>query len=211
MTKEKMTIHEALSEVKTLESRILKLLANSTFVRTAKVKSSQVDGVLKTEMSKNMKSEYQKVQDLINRYNAIRRAVTLSNAVTEVEINGQKYTVTEAIAMKQTGIIYKESLLDRLAEQYRKAQKDIKDNNAKAEADANEQIVKVFGNKETAKAEDIEKVRNNTLEMQALELIDPINVAKEIAKLEEEISVFKTKIDSVLSISNAVTSIEIEY
>ena len=44
-----------------------------------------------------------------------------------------------------------------------------------------------------------------------LDYIDPINTEKVITELFDKIDVFRSKVDSALSVSNATTIIEISY
>ena len=44
-----------------------------------------------------------------------------------------------------------------------------------------------------------------------MEIVDPIHIADEMARLEKEINDFMVEIDSALSVSNALTELEISY
>ena len=83
--------------------------------------------------------------------------------------------------------------------------------NDAVENKADNYVAEIYGNKDSNNTADIEAARKGYVDAQSYELIDPINIKKEIEKLEAEIALFKTKVDSQLSISNAVTTIEIEY
>lgn len=101
MTTETMTIHKALCELKTLDSRIKKAIEGSVFVFANKHSNAKVSGKTISAYSDEVKSAYQSACDLIARRDAIKRAVTLSNATTKVTIGGQEYTIAEAIEMKK--------------------------------------------------------------------------------------------------------------
>ena len=114
MTTETMTIHKALCELKTLDSRIKKAIEGSVFVFANKHSNAKVSGKTISAYSDEVKSAYQSACDLIARRDAITRAVTLSNATTKVTIGGQEYTIAEAIEMKNHGIPMQQKLLDKL-------------------------------------------------------------------------------------------------
>ncbi len=211
MTKETMTVHEALAAVKMLNTRITDLICGMTFVYTAKANASKIAGVKRETLVKETKADYQKVTDLIKRYNAIKKAISLSNATAKVRIGEKEYTVAEAISLKDIGIAYKEQLLKAMTDQYTKAQKEITKSNTALEKSADDFVSQTFGTKDSTNADDVEKVRTQYIEAQSLEMLDPIGVKKEITDLEEEISAFSAGIDSALSISNATTTIEVEY
>ena len=44
-----------------------------------------------------------------------------------------------------------------------------------------------------------------------MEIVDPINIMTELTTLEKEINDFVVEIDSALSVSNALTELEITY
>ena len=116
MTTETMTIHEALSELKIIGDRIESAIRKE-FVTVNKKSNKKVNGIPIDDVVANIESRYQKVNDLIKRRNAIKRAVSISNAKTEVVISGVTYTVAEAIEMNNSGIQYQEQLMNELARQ----------------------------------------------------------------------------------------------
>ena len=160
-----------------------------------------------------MHGAYDKVIDLIARYKAIKKAVTLSNAKTIVEIGGEKYTVAEAIWMKNHGVEYDEKLLNELQEQYNKAQaKILKQNGNDLEQRAEQYVVGIYGSKEgKTNTNDFEKTKQDFITSQTFELVDPIRILDKIEDLEEKISTFKAEVDAALSTSNALTVIEVNY
>ena len=84
MTTEKMTVHKALCELKTLDSRIQKCMQQNPFVFANKHANSKVAGVSVGDYCKEVQASYQSANDLIARRDAIKRAVTLSNALWTV-------------------------------------------------------------------------------------------------------------------------------
>ena len=59
--------------------------------------------------------------------------------------------------------------------------------------------------------DEIEKTRKDFIFNNTFELVDPIKVKDKIDSLEKEISEFESEIDAALSVSNAVTEIEVTY
>ena len=57
----------------------------------------------------------------------------------------------------------------------------------------------------------IESAKKNYIESNTLDLVDPIGAEKIISELNDEIDSFTSKVDAALSISNAITTIEISY
>ena len=213
MTTEKMTIHEALSELKVIGKRISNEIDGTVFVMTNKHSNTKIGGKSLDEVKDNIKSKYQKIMDLIRRRDSIKKAIVQSNATTMVNISGQDMTVAEAIEYKNSGIAFKEEFLSYLSIQYDKAITTINHNNGDTiEAKADDYVIKMYGNKDSGIANDvIETAKKNYIENNSLDMIDPLNVSKIITDLHDEINRFRTKVDSALSVSNATTMIEISY
>lgn len=213
MTTETMTIHKALAELKILESRIMKTVGDGTYCVANKHSNEKINGVSVEEYKKVMQGAYDKAVDLITRYKAIKKAVTLSNAKTVVKIGEEEYAVAEAIWMKNHGVEFDELLLNELREQYNKAQaKILKQNGNDLEQRAEQYVVGIYGSKEgKTNTDDFEKTKQDFITSQTFELVDPIGILEKIEALEEKISVFKAEVDAVLSTSNALTVVEINY
>ena len=213
MTTEKMTIHEALSELKVLDSRIKKEISYTNFVITNKHSNDKINGQSIDEYKSNVSSNYQKIRDLIRRRTAIKKAVVKSNAITEVTIGNETMTVAEAIEYKNTGIDYLVALNNKLSNEYANVKASVTRNNGDALFEkANDYVIKLYGGKDKdVSASTIEDDRQNYINTHKLDIIDPIGIDKEIQTLTDYIDNFKSKVDSALSVSNAVTTIEVSY
>lgn len=213
MTTEKMSVHKALCELKTLDSRIQKSIQQAVFVFANKHANTKISGVPVGEYSAEVKAAYQSVKDLIARRDAIKRAVTLSNAAVKVVIGGKEYTVAEAIEMKNHGISHLQLLLRKLETDNQRARRESDNNNGEAlEGRADEYVKSLYGNVDMKGAsEEIKKVRADFIAAQTMEIVDPIGIGTEMERLEKEINDFTVEIDSALSVSNALTELTIEY
>lgn len=213
MTTEKMTVHKALAELKILDSRINDAICAGVYCITNKHSNEKIKGINVEEYKKVMQGGYDKVKDLIDRNDAIKKAVTLSNAKTMVTIGEKEYTVAEAIAMKNFGIENKEEFLLTLKSQYNKAQAEIlRHNGADLDKRAEEYVIGLYGSKEgKTDTEVYEKTKKEFIKTNQFELVDPIGILDKIETLEKEIDAFKADVDAALSTSNAITEIEINY
>ena len=213
MTIETMTIHKALCELKTLDSRIKKAIEDSVFVFANKHANAKVSGKSISDYRVEVKAAYQSATDLIARRDAIKRAVILSNATTKVRVGGKEYTIAEAIEMKNHGIPTKQSLLNKLRTDSCRARKDADDNNGEIlELRADEYIKNLYANADMKNLSDeIKKMRADFIAAQTMELVDPINIDTEMKRLEEHIAAFTVEIDAALSVSNALKEITVEY
>lgn len=213
MTKETMTVHKALAELKLLDSRIEKAIAENIGCVANKHSNDKINGIPLKEYTDLIKSRYDKANDLIKRRKEIKRAVVLSNAVTKVTIDNVEYTVAEAIEMKNHGIEFEKLLMISLQRCYDRAQSTIKQENGKdLENRAEQYVTAIYGNKEgKTNTDDIDKVKADFLTANQYELVDPLNALEKIENLEKRLSNFMAEVDSTLSVSNALTEITIEY
>lgn len=215
MNKYSMTVHEALSELKVLGSRIEKELASNAYILCNKHANTKIDGVTIADANEQMKASLQRVTDLINRRNAIKRAVTISNATTNVTLskdNGSTITMTvaELIEYRNVGITYLEKLLNTLSTQYNAVISSVKRHNDSICSDADRYVTQLFGNKDGLSEDVIENTRKAYIEANTYDTLDPNKVLAKISELQSELDFYNTKVDAALSTSNAITVIEFE-
>lgn len=212
-TTEKMTIHKALSELKVIGERITKGLNKMPFVLTNEHVNTKIQGIEISMYTEQMKSAYQAVEDLINRRNAIKRAVVKSNATTTVVIAGKEYTVAEAIEMKNHGMEYIKLLMGKMASELDRAKRNAEINNGSAlESRADGYIRNLFNTTDMKNLDDKAKAaRAEFISQHTTELVDPLKVSDKIAALEKEYYDFITEVDAILSVSNATTEIDVVY
>lgn len=213
MTTETMTIHKALCELKTIDARISKEINSGPFVVANKHSNTKISGVDVSEFCEQIKSRMQSVNDMIKRRNAIKCAVVQSNAVTTVSVAGKEYTVAVAIDMKNNGMQYLKYWLQKMTTDYNKAQREANAANGDIlEQRADDYIKTMYGNTDMKNAsEDAKKSRAEFITAQTYELVDPIKIVASMEEIENHINQFMVEIDSALSVSNAVTTITIEY
>lgn len=213
MTTEKMTVHKALAELKILGDRINKTIYDGVYCGANKHSNKKIGGIPIEDFEKNIQSNYDKVMDLINRHQALKRAVTLSNAVTKVEICGKEYTVAEAIWMKNHGIEKENCLAGMMINQYNSSQSEInRQNGSDLEKRADNYVTNLYGgNDGKDSAANAEKTRQEFIFNNSYELIDPIHVLEKIEMLQKKTADFMAEVDAALSVSNSLTEITIEY
>jgi len=209
---EQMTVHKALSELKIIGDRIYNAIEETTFVIANRHSNSKIHGVDIKEFVRTMKAKHQSIEDLIKRRDALKRAVVSSNAITKVTIAGVEYTVAEAIEMKNTGISYKADLVSSMREQYNDATNRCARENEVLARKADEYIMGMYQSKDITKmSEDMQRARNEYITQNTYELVESIKILEEISNLDEELAKFTSEVDSVLSVSNALTTITVSY
>lgn len=212
MIHEKMTVHKALAELKTLDDRINSEITGSVFVRANRHNNTKIFGKAIPDFMADAESSYQSVKALINRRNAMKRAVVLSNAITKVEIGGVEYTVAEAIEMNNHGMENLVDLRDCLREQYSSVKRMVESENGDKLVKACENYIQAtFGTKEKVNNPDIETAQKVYMANNTYDIVTGFDIEKVIKELTDRIDAFKAEVDSALSVSNALTVIEFDY
>ena len=212
MIHEKMTVHKALAELKTLDDRINSEITGSVFVRANRHNNMKIFGKTIPDFMADTESSYQSVKALINRRNAMKRAVVLSNAITKVNIGGVEYTVAEAIEMNNHGMENLVELRNCLREQYSSVKRMVESENGDKLVKACENYIQAtFGTKEKINNPDIEMAQKAYMTNNAYDIVTGFDIEKAIKELTDRIDAFKAEVDSALSVSNALTVIEFDY
>lgn len=213
MTTETMNVHQALAELKMLDKRIPEEIMKPMWVVANKHSNTKIYGIPVGEYVNNTKAQYQKVNDMIRRAEAIKRAVTNSNAVTKINVGGVEYTVAEAIDMKNNGIPRLEELRKRLVAHLRTAEQSAEyENGSNLEKRATQHLEAMFGKSEAkGLTEEMKAAREEFIKQQTVGLVDPIGAKDEIEALTERIDKFTVNVDAALSVSNALTEITVSY
>jgi C4-type Zn-finger protein len=201
--KNEMSITRALVELKTLDSRINKLIQNSIFV--------SIKGELRTpsESSKDSVANYNKVKDLLSRRVSLKSAIVISNALTKVRICDMDLSIAEAIELKSSISNY-ENLLGTLKKQYATENRNVETLNDRTRNN----LESISNNNKLKKDEDntvadITSLSRDYMNLHRVELFDPLSVKTKIDELESFITLFKDQVDFVLSEKNATTLIEV--
>lgn len=203
-----MTIHSALAEIKTLDARIMRA-ATVNKVATNTNSNPNINGITVDKFSDEARSSWQSVNDLLSRRVALKNAVAESNAKTKVTVAGQTMTVAAAIEMRKTGLNLYKNILKILTAQYTEAKTKMTQSNAVLDIKADDFVTKLFGSKEKATGEDARVSREAYIKANTVNLIDPVMAENEFHKMADYIDTMEAELDAALSVSNAVTTIEI--
>lgn len=208
----KISITEALNELKLYDSKIRKAIANATFCGSAKKSADKVGVVKKEEFDERAKASYQSVTDLIANRNALKSAIVKSNAETMITVDGKIMTRAEGIERKNS-IEYEEDLLIEMKKQYVTATASVEKENKKVDSKVDELIATLVGKDSTKQLspDDQAAVEKPYRDKNEFEFIDPIGIFDKMIALEADIDGFKSNIDSQLVLSNATSFIEVDF
>ena len=146
---------------------------------------------------------------MIERRADIKSKIIQSNAITKIKLAGKEFTVAEAIDLKSS-INYKRNFLETLDRQYRKCTNEVIKNDEIVAKNADDYINGLYSDKNSVDPNKIKNLRQDFIEENKLELVDPVGISAYIKELDEFIEEFETNVDFVLSESNATTFIEVE-
>ncbi len=198
-----ITITRALVELKTLDSRINKSIQSEWTIMKTKHKNAHVQ---EDHFKKEALSSYQSLMALIERRNAIKTAIAVSNANTKVTIGNQEMSVVRAIDYKNV-IEYKKKLLEELRQQRNDVVCEHENYKERISRRIEENVKIICGRDAKPDANVITSVTETLTKSDPVEIFDPLSLDKLIKELDEEITEFTSNIDFVLSESNALTHI----
>jgi hypothetical protein len=204
-----MSIHRALAELKTYDSRIKKAIQQE-FVLNNKKSNDKIKGKTIDEYKNIIKGNFDSYYPLVENQKRIKAAVVLSNGSTKVTIAGVEYTVAEAIERKAK-IKHDVMFLHNLKTQLNEQSKEVELENGLLPEKLEKYLQAVLGDKDKRTVDEIAAHTKVFEERNGYELIDPCDISKHIEELEEKVRNFQTEVDYILSESNATTFIEIEY
>lgn len=205
MITQRMSITQALPELKLLDKRICKLYDDIENWCKVSHNGAPID---KDKHKKESESQLQSFQDLTKRRDTIKRAIILSNAQTKVKVGSWEGTVAEAIEYK-TSISTKRGLLQSMKSCLQTKRDEYERLKGQVDARLERLLQSELGKDVKTNPETITALTNSFRENNKIELVDPLDLPTKIANLEEEIDGFETNVNWVLSESNAVTFIEV--
>lgn len=206
-----ITVTEALAELTLLQKRIESArasLENGTLITVVEVGKVPTGFKSREEYEVNAKALVQRVQALLDRRRAIKRAIVVSNASTRVTVAKEEMTVAEAIEMKNF-IDYYEAILDTMQSAYTQTRSQYEKAQAKIKERLDKLALEVLGKNEAVNSDQYQSLVDSFMAREGVELLDPTNISKEIERRTIFIEEFKSTCDRVLSISNATTTLEI--
>ena len=204
----KMSITRALAEIKTLDSRISKKIDESNFVSYSIGKKPVIGYKTNEEFNNQAKSSLSSIKDLIDLRSKIKAAIVAKNAEVLVTIADKEMTVADAIE-KKNSITYEKELLSAMKQQFLVATSKVEEINRNMEV-TSDQIANSLAGKDTkVNPESLEYIKKFMQDVKEPQLVDGVNVKKQIEDLDNFITDFEKEVDFTLSESNTRTEIEI--
>jgi hypothetical protein len=200
-----ISITRALSELKTLDSRIQRLTETKW---VAAAINKKIGNIAVDAFTTSVKAAKQQLTDLMERRNKIKCAIVQSNAVTKVTVGNVEYTVAEAIERKNT-IQQEEAFVLALRAQLNTSNAAVEKHNLNANAQLNTLLGQMVSKEAAVPQESVNALSESFREQNFASLVDPLGADKLIEDLQNTISEFKMNVDFSLSEINAVTKITV--
>lgn len=209
---ETMSVLKALKTCKIIQDRLDGIDGNVSFVAANRASAKKIGGITKDAFCDSAKSGYQSAVDTINRYGALKSAISQYNASATVSIGGKTYTIAAALDYKNNGIQMKKLLLEKLKKQYVAAKNKIAlENGDKLDRALADAASKFFEGTVKANTAEYMQFAADYRDDNGFVLVDPIGIEAAIRNLEDEISEFEAEVDTAITASNAITEITITY
>lgn len=170
----KITVTEALKELKLYDDKIYKAIGRAEFVGAAKKNSELIGHKKKSTYENDAKSSFDSITAMIE---------------------------------------YDKRFLYAMKEQFDSAVSTVARENAKVDAQCDRLIeTQLSGdNKQKIDKVDIEAFTAPYRKQREFTIVDPLDIEKKITELESRIDAFEAEVDTKLNVSNALTTIEIDF
>ena len=212
---EKLLVAQALDQRDFLKKKINDAINSMEYVLVCKEKDTKIKGSSVEDIEERIKSDWQSVNDMIDRYNRIKKAIVLSNATTTIKFtDGTEMTKAEAIALKNSergvsGDAFEYNLIMAAKTAFNKSIRLEDQINHNYEL-SREDFIKTQlqgSDKKTLDDASLEAI-DKAIAPFAAKWINPLDIDKKIKELEDKHSMFKNEVDTLLKISNATTYVE---
>ena len=217
---DKMLVTQALDERDLLVKKIQDKIKKANFVDTIKSNEEKVldARVSREEFAKDAEGAYQQIQDLIERFQQIDAAIVASNANTTINTSYGSFTVAGAISLRSRlrGAGSYDGDADFETALQLKMEKDFQTRvtvaemkNKQLQSTAESMRLSILGKDTKVKDEKPLEVVEAYVKENTTELVDPLDVQKKVAALQEKRDTLLSELDTQIKVSNATTFIEV--
>ena len=218
---ERMLVTQALDERALLEKRIADAIQDGELLDI--IKPNEETGansrLTREEFTKRAESIYQRINDLIARYDKIDAAIMESNSKTKIKTEYGELTVASAISLKnrikaseffiRRNNSFEMMFLDRMKKLLDSCTTDMEKKNKELYQTAENMRLSILGKDTKVKADSPLDVVDTYVKENTTELLDPIDIKAKIKELSDKTSALVIELETRIKVSNATTFIEI--
>lgn len=215
----KITIHRALSQLKTTQARIEDKFEKDIYVSSTIGKTNMAEGRPVDAVKREILANFDSMQQLLKNYQTLKLAIIRSNSgITEESTNiktgmveGMELTVAEAIAIQKYVLPLESQFVRRLENQLNNAKRTIEMTNSQANTEITS-VLEALSNKDS---KNLDPSQVNTIteayqQNKFRQLVDPLDLADKIRKLRDKLDALSVGVDAFLSESNAISHINVD-
>ena len=217
---DKMLVTQALDERDLLVKKIQDKIKKANFVDTIKPNEEKVldARVSREEFAKDAESAYQQIQDLIERFQKIDAAIVASNANTTINTSYGSFTVAGAISLRSRlrgagsydgDAGFETTLQLKMEKDFQTRVTVAEMKNKQLQSTAESMRLSILGKDTKVKDEKPLEVVEAYVKENTTELVDPLDVQKKVAALQEKRDTLLSELDTQIKVSNATTFIEV--
>ena len=217
---EKMLVTQALDERDLLVKKIGDKIAKASFTDVKKHNEEKViDGRLtEADFRKDAESAYQQILDLIQRFQKIDAAIVASNASTRINTSYGEFTVAGAISLRSRlrgagsydgEADFESALQNKMAREFERRVEFAEMKNKQLQNTAESMRLSILGKDTKVKEDKPLEVVDTYVRENTTEIVDPLDVQKKVAALQEKRNNLLTELDTQIKVSNATTFVEI--
>lgn len=214
-----ITIHRALSQLKTTQARIEDKFEKDIYVSSTIGKTNMAEGRPVDVVKREILANFDSMQQLLKNYQTLKLAIIRSNSgITEESTNiktgmveGMELTVAEAIAIQKYVLPLESQFVRRLENQLNNAKRTIEMTNSQANTEITS-VLEALSNKDS---KNLDPSQVNTIteayqQNKFRQLVDPLDLADKIRKLRDKLDALSVGVDAFLSESNAISHINVD-
>lgn len=214
---EKMIVTQALDERDLLKKKIRDAIAKCDFVAVQKPGDDVIaqDKQKVADYEAEVKASFQSIRDMMDRYTRLDAAILLANATTKIEVAGKTMTRAAAInlrkMMKGQGLAdtdFTDVMIRKMTTDLERARLKIARSQEVADRQREVMSNSLVSSDKKVLSEDNLKSITAYCDNLVLKLVDPIDIEKTIADMQEKWDNLTTNLESAIRISNATTYVE---
>ena len=214
---EKMIVTQALDERDLLKKKIRDAIAKCDFVAVQKPGDDVIaqDKQKVADYEAEVKASFQSIRDMMDRYTRLDAAILLANATTKIEVAGKTMTRAAAInlrkMMKGQGLAdtdFTDVMIRKMTTDLDRARLKIAKSQEVADRQREVMSNSLVSSDKKVLSEDNLKSITAYCDNLVLKLVDPIDIEKTIADMQEKWDNLPTNLESAIRISNATTYVE---
>lgn len=214
---EKMIVTQALDERDLLKKKIRDAIVKCDFVAVQKPGDDVIaqDKQKVADYEAEVKASFQSIRDMMDRYTRLDAAILLANATTKIEVAGKTMTRAAAInlrkMMKGQGLAdtdFTDAMIRKMTTDLDRARLKIAKSQEVADRQREVMSNSLVSSDKKVLSEDNLKSITAYCDNLVLKLVDPIDIEKTIADMQEKWDNLTTNLESAIRISNATTYVE---